>query len=135
LQGHPLLKFRAVRDAYHTGIRMAVGTCPAEDVTFTVKKNGVQVGTLVVTRGGATAFGLPWAVSDGDVLEVDAPDGDDYADDALADVGLTLLGALGSPEGGEAATSTVTWECEDDPGPCPDPDPKLEGVMGQEDLF
>ena len=70
-----------------------VGTNPTSTATYTVKKNGSSIGTVVVSTGGAVTFtttaGATETFNSGDRLEVDAPGSQDAT---LSDVAFTLSG-------------------------------------------
>lgn len=84
---------RAVRfQAGFPSSKGVAGTAPSAAVTFTIRKNGTQFGTLDFAAGATTATFTAAADTDfavGDVLTVVAPS---PADTALADIGFALAG-------------------------------------------
>ena len=70
-----------------------VGTNPTSTATYTIKKNGSSVGTIVVSTGGVVTFtssgGLAVTFNSGDRMEIDAPTPQDAT---LADIATTLSG-------------------------------------------
>jgi len=84
---------RAVR--FQTGLpnsKGVLGTAPSAAVSFSIRKNGVQFGTMDFALGAATATFTAATDTDfaaGDVLTVLAPS---PADSVLSDVGFALAG-------------------------------------------
>jgi hypothetical protein len=76
-----------------SGSQGHVGTNPTATATYTVKKNGSSIGTVVVGTGGAFTFtttaGASQSFSVGDYIEVFAPSSPDAT---MADVNFTLVG-------------------------------------------
>ncbi len=69
--------------------RGSVGTNPSSPTTFSIKRDGSEVGTFAVSTGGLFTFtGTSQAWTAGQVLTVVAPAGLN----ALADLGVVLLG-------------------------------------------
>lgn len=77
-----------------TGSRAVAGTAATASTTFTIKKNGSSIGSIVWGAAATVAtFTFASAVSfaAGDVLTVTAPASPDAT---LANIGFTLVGAL-----------------------------------------
>jgi hypothetical protein len=70
------------------------GTNPTGSVTFTLLKNGLSTGTVVINTSGAFSFtttaGNPVSFAIGDVLSIETP----ATDATLASVTFTLFGSL-----------------------------------------
>lgn len=76
------------------GSQVSVGTNPTNPATISVKKNGVEFGTIAIATNGVvtlTATATSFAV--GDVISIVAPVG---ADATLSDLAITLVAALAS---------------------------------------
>lgn len=73
----------------------AVGTNPAGSFVLDVQKNGVSIGTITISTGGAftfaTASGTSKSIAAGDVIKVVAPGS---ADASIANVAITLRGTV-----------------------------------------
>lgn len=78
--GLPLTRARALVD-------------PTSDATFTIKKNGSSIGTIVFEDGSPTnvtiTFTSAVSFAAGDLLQITAPGS---ADATLADISITLVG-------------------------------------------
>lgn len=68
-------------------------------VTFSIRNNGTQIGSITSSTGGATTLILntsPYNFAEGDVFSIFAPGAeDDFIDTTLADVSVTFKGFLG----------------------------------------
>lgn len=76
-----------------SGSAGTVGTNPTSTATYTVKKNGSSIGTVVVSTGGSVTFtttsGATETFNSGDRMVITAPSPQDAT---LADVAVTLTG-------------------------------------------
>jgi hypothetical protein len=89
-----------------TGSKLFVGTAPAAQSVFTIKRNGVQVGTITVGAGGswgAFSVASPVAFYNGDLLELYGPN---PADASLQDVSWNII--LQRVDALDMTTSTTT---------------------------
>lgn len=70
----------------------------ATSVIFLLRKNGVQVGTLLLSSTGGDVLTLtsnPLNLADGDILTIFAPGSNEYIDSTLSDVSISIKGFLG----------------------------------------
>jgi hypothetical protein len=76
-----------------SGSQGTVGTNPTSTATYTVKKNGSSIGTVVVSTGGVVTFtttsGAAQSFVAGDRMTVTAPSSQDAT---LSDVAITFAG-------------------------------------------
>lgn len=76
-----------------SGTRVSVGTNPAASFILSVRKNGVEFGTVTISTGGVATLAAASATSfaAGDLLSVLGPA---VADTTIANVAVTLRGTV-----------------------------------------
>jgi hypothetical protein len=88
----------------------SVGVNPTATATYTVQKNGVTAGTIVISTLGvftfATTSGLPFTLNIGDRFTAIAPGTQDAT---LSDVGFTLLGTRGATVSPGTTNPVIVW--------------------------
>jgi hypothetical protein len=88
----------------------SVGVNPTATATYTVQKNGVTAGTIVISTLGVFAFattsGLPFTLNIGDRFTAIAPGTQDAT---LSDVGFTLLGTRGATVSPGTTNPVIVW--------------------------
>lgn len=87
-----------------------VGANPSATATYNVYKNGVQVGTISISTGGAFTFattgGAAFSVNAGDRLTITAPSSQDAT---LSDVAISIVGTRGSVSSAISSSPIFNW--------------------------